>query len=365
MKDKIEIETIIRDIINISKFYEEKQTDSDIERIIDIYIDSKINVTRSQYLEINNYMDEQISTFLYNRSERQKVQEYITGVSEKLIEKGNEQISGNSFKNFKEFIQYVTDYIKNHITTYSSMLTGIEETAKSQKKYTDQLDKAQKNLKNAEKQLKVVKEQLKNTHDTVDNLLPNLLTVLSILISIVIAVVIVYITVFLEPSESKVALVENILQARFAQYVLSVHMVGDLFFIMMFMIARLTNRSILMTCSHFEWKPKIKEEDKDKYSTIYHSFACADCCADCNFIKKLQRKSAYILYFNLLMFVLYAILYIWWILEYYVGNGRTTNKCFLYTNDFWFVISLAIICVLVSIAFIIYKCVNKKQISDS
>lgn len=319
------VKEIIENLISVSKNYDEYFEEKKLVGIVDYYNSSNCNITKSYYPEINNLIDQQITKFLFDVDARQQVQEYIGEVSPKVSE-----LSDN--RNFKSLINYIGSYIENHIVTYSSILDGIETTAKVQKDYNKELIDA--------------KENLIKSRDTIDNLMPNLLTVLSILISIVIAVVIVYITVFLEPNDNTKTIIYDYIQARFAQYVLSVHVVGDLFFMMMFMIARLTNRSILMTCSHFEWKPEIPDEHKDSYLTEFHRFACADCCTDCSFMKKLQRKSAYILYFNILMFALYAILYFWWLLSYYINSGTK----FIFSSDFWLIMSFVII-ILLSIAF--------------
>ena len=177
---------------------------------------------------------------------------------------------------------------------------------------------------------------------------------MNILISIVIAVVVVYITIFLEPDNKENSMVEMYIQASFARYVLSVHLLGDLLFLMMFMIARLTNRSILMSCAEFDWASYINDKIKDHYDSPYHKYACADCNKNCTISKKLRLRSAYIIYFNLIIFVLYAALYLWWILDYYVDG----KKYFLFTGDFWFVIIFAAVCIVGSVVWGIRKCVK-------
>ncbi len=330
-KEKQTVNKIIKNLIDIAKDFDDGFDKEKLNDIIETYKSSECDITNSCYVEVNNLIDQQITLFLNDIAERQQVQEYITSVSHMLSELSKDE-------NFKMLVDYIGQYIENHIITYSSILNGVEATAKIQKDYN--------------KKLREARDDLIKAKDTIDNLLPNLLTVLSILISIVIAVVIVYITVFLEPGdETTVSLVDKILQAHFAKYVLSVHIVGDLFFIMMFMIARLTNRSILMTCSHFKWKSEIPDEYKDSYTTEFHRFACADCCTDCSFLKKLQRKSAYILYFNLLMFVLYAILYLWWILNHYVDRKNT----FLFSGDFWFILSFAAVAIIGIVCFYLIR----------
>lgn len=336
-QQKAAIEQIIIEIISITLSYANNDIPEEFSsKIHNIYKNAKCNITKSYYAEINNLIDQQISNNLSEKEKRQQIQEYIVAISETIA-------IASSDNNFKNLIKYIGSYINIHVRTYSSMINGIEETMKVQEEYNKQ-------IKNAKKELSNSKNQLIKTKDTINNLLPNLLTVLSILISIVIAVVIVYITVFLENNRIP-SVVKEFVQARFAQYVLCIHVVGDLFFLMMFMIARLTNRSILMTCSYFNWKSEIPDEYKDSYTTEFHRFACADCSTDCSFIKKLQRKSAYIIYFNVLMVALYACFYIWWIFDYYI-NGE---KEFLFTGDFWFLISIGCISLLIALFLILKK----------
>lgn len=343
MNNKDSIKNIIVNIINVAKSYEENQTDEDINNIVNIYKNHNLNVTERNYFDISNFIDEQIAGFIHNRKERQEVQEYILEISDKLTNVGKREFEETVFNNFRKFIDFIAKYVKNHITIYSSMLIGIEKTEEVQKNYAKQLEEAS--------------DTLSKTKDTIDNLLPNLLTVLSILISIVIAVVIVYITIFLDNGSSIENFKNNFLQLNLAKYALSAHVVGNLFFLMMFMIARLTNRSILMTCSHFDWKPNISEDKRDRYETDFHRFACADCKVDCSFFNKLQRKSAYIIYFNVVMVVLYAFLYIWWLFEYYITNKNE----FLFSADFYLIVIVIVSIILFFIIRNIKKTVVKRK----
>lgn len=256
------------------------------------------------------------------------------------------------------FFETIGDKLKSlsvHYTTYRTAILGnvtvsqtqFESLNKSFKKFSKIYKRQQENINKSER-------NIEKTQDTIDNLLPNLLTVLSILISIVIAVVVVYITIFLEPDNKENSIVEMYIQASFARYVLSVHLLGDLLFLMMFMVARLTNRSILMSCAEFDWASHINNRIKDHYDSPYHKYACADCNKNCTFSKKLRLRSAYIIYFNLIMFALYAALYFWWILDYYVDG----EKYFLFTGDFWFVIIFAAVCIVGSVIWEIRKCVK-------
>ena len=177
-----------------------------------------------------------------------------------------------------------------------------------------------------------------------------MLTVLSILISIVVAVLIVYITLFLEGNIDTKSIFRNVTQLFFLKYILAVHVVGDLVFLMLFMIARLTNRTILTTCSYFYWAPYVKDKDKDNYTSIYHGFACADCCYKCSFAYKLRRKAAYIIYFNVLMALLYISLYVWWVFDKYINEGRT-----LKSGDLIFILCV----VLVFLLSLMYRYIKK------
>lgn len=230
----------------------------------------------------------------------------------------------------------------------SNLKINLTETIDLMNSTNDKLQQQENEVKAAYRKLNATNKNLKKTNskamnltDTIDNLVPNVLTILGIFLSIVIAVVIVYIEIFLQPNGNSVvnSLLNSVIQINLARYFISAHTLGNILFLLLFMIARLTNRTILTSCKSFEWNSKISEENRDSYLTDFHSFACADCQKDCSLIQKLKNKSMYIIGFNVLMFLSYLLLYVWWIFDHYINDKRY----FLFTGDFWFVISLLIL----------------------
>lgn len=302
-----------------------KYINDNAESIVNIEV-SELKDNRSH----ERYIEESFLAFLGKNSQLVQTRAPYINTVKNAFNAGideNEQLELEFKESFSSFIDFIADELSRlefHYETYRSAMLenisvsktafeGLSKKIEENKEEQKQLLKAYKTQK---KELKKSKRQLNEARDTVDNLLPNLLTVLSIFVSIIIAVLVVYVTLFLQDNEY-VSFVEQYIQARFAKYILGAHVAGDLFFLMMFVVARLTNRTILIKCSDFEWRHDIEDKDKDTYTTNFHYSACADCRYKCSNIKKLKNKSAYIIYYNILMFVLYGILYYWWILDYY------------------------------------------------
>lgn len=223
---------------------------------------------------------------------------------------------------YNSSIQSSKQYTDNNFESLSLSLDNsiktVNDTNKNLLESKNDLITAKKTLTKAQNKITDVEHQLKFSIDTIENIMPNMLTVLSILISIIIAVVIVYITIFLDDGNNGF---KSILQVQMGRYVLSGHIVGNIMFLSMFMIARLTNRSILLTCSHYQLKDEFENSDEDKYVSDIHKHSCANCKNKCSTKEKLNNRGAYIVWFNIVMVLLYFVLYVWWVIEHYWPLG--------------------------------------------
>ena len=257
-----------------------------------------------------------------------------------------------------EFVQKTISSIKSKFHIYSFLFDTIilnskeytdNKNEQSMDLYTnssDELKQSQKAVFDATEELKNANHLVESSFDSIQNLLPNLLTVLGIFVSIIIAVVIVYITLFLDKDINNI--LNSVLQLQLGKYVLSAHLLGNVMFLLMFMIARLTNRSILATCGKYRLDlSRYKKEDEDKYTTGINRYACGNCEyeKECSFAYKLRKKGNYIIGFNIAMVILYAVMYIWWIFDFYWYLGP---EMFFSSPDFVGVIIIAIIMIIVA-----------------
>lgn len=279
-------------------------------------------------------LDEQLSKYFSNKGtkvfttfddiyEKDPWKQYIQDLEERI----------ENFQSYK-FVYQTIKSIESKFRIYSFLFDSAILNSKS---YTDEKDektssmfndkneelsKASETLYQANAELEKTSKKLSIAQDSIQNILPNLLTVLGIFISVIIAVVIIYITFFLEKDVN--ILLNSILQLQIGKYVLSAHLLGNVMFLLMFMIARLTNRNILSTCGEYKLdKENYSERDEIEYESSVYRNACANCKYNtkCSIIRKLSNKAGYIIGFNWLMLILYFVVYTWWIFDYYWYKG--------------------------------------------
>lgn len=232
-----------------------------------------------------------------------------------------------------QFVEKTIKSIESKIRAYSIIFSAAiknsnEHFNSTNSRYDERFEELNNQLENFNEQIKGSEDNLQNaqvsldeTHKTIDNMIPNVLTVLSILISIIIAVVIVYITIFLDPDGSKT--IQNVLQLQMAKYVLSGHICENVIFLLLFMLATITGRSILTSCSEHIIAPSFDPKGKDKYVPESFRSSCRNCQNKCSARKKFMKRASYIAYFNAFMICGYIVLYIWWVIEHYWTSQKT------------------------------------------
>ncbi len=95
------------------------------------------------------------------------------------------------------------------------------------------------------------------------NILPHLLTALGIFVAIIIAVVAVYLNDLIKVDSIDAYASPYTLIDR---YVVSAHMIMDIILFLVYLIARITDKNILLRCSRFRLKNgALLTEDEQKY----------------------------------------------------------------------------------------------------
>lgn len=235
---------------------------------------------------------------------------------------------------------------------------NIAELNETVKKFDDIDEKIEETNKKFSDTIRKTNNKIRGAKKNIDNIIPHMLTSLGIFVSIIIAVVVIYLSDLISIDGN---VPTYITQFQFARYLMSGHIIFNIVFLMLYLISRLTNKTVLLRCS--EYVPLVKYE-KFKYRP------CANCekqsCGKCNFIKKLWKKATYMVGINLICFAGYLFLYDWWIIENYLWdtlNNVINNGGYLLTTEF---IRGSIYLLLVNLLFVgLYFLVRHKYIKKS
>lgn len=276
-----------------------------------------------------------------------------------------ENVKNKANKEFN-FVTRTIQSVQSKISTYSLIFAYSINNSENKdsdsinKRISENYKQMESNLKTSNLNLEKAQASLDETHKNIENMIPNVLTVVSILVSIIVAVFIVYITIFLDPKFDNPY--KNILQIQMGRYVLSGHLTGDIIFLLLFMIATLTNRSILTTCNEHEMIKTFEPEGKDRYAPESFKHSCRNCQKKCSSRRKFLLRAAYIIYFNALMIFMYVFLYLWWVIENHWYKGFSA---FLHTPDFLIIsIAIGISIISVFIAFCKKYCKKQKELTQ-
>ncbi len=233
---------------------------------------------------------------------------------ELLVRKGISKSEEDIKKQEKEFEKFsslpnekLEEQIKNHETVLKEFDNNVEKKIKEANEIVDKkIDKVNQkfdkvktefettseNLNKAITNFNDTKEDLDKTKTEMSSLLTNVLTILGIFVSIIFVIVGAYFTVTGEITNLSIS---NIVQVNVGRFVLMGHILMNLLFLFMFMIARLANKSIAVNCKG------CPEGD------------CGN--PKCNFINRIVKRYPYIVILNIIIICSYVILLCWWFIE--------------------------------------------------
>ena len=168
-------------------------------------------------------------------------------------------------KVLREFDDNVTKKIKE---TTENVDTKINEFNKAFEVVKTNFETTRTDFNTAKKEFDNAKVDVDKTKTEMNSLLTNVLTILGIFVSIIFVIVGAYFTVTGEIANLSIS---NIVQVNIGRFILMGHILMNLLFLFMFMIARLANKSIAVNCK-----------------------GCpnGDCCnANCNFINRIVKSA--------------------------------------------------------------------------
>ena len=96
-------------------------------------------------------------------------------------------------------------------------------------------------------------------------------------------------------------------------------MIMDIILILVYLIARITDKNILLRCGRFRLKKgALLTEDEQKY---YRPCALCEYNQYCKSHIKLWFKASYIILINVAFVFAYIVLFTWWIIDKYIWNN--------------------------------------------
>lgn len=260
---------------------------------------------------------------------------------------------------FQKSSQIERDRLESLLSSAKDFLEQIEkankETKKAQsdienhvKSAQDMLNKADKAINDVVSQSQTVEQQSKaiearseEIKRQSDGILPNLLTILGIFVAIIIAFIGGYFSIIQAGGIS----ISKIAQVCMAYFLLMGQLLINLIFLFMFMISRLSGRSISVLCLY--------SANKNQPGTCY------GCNNSCPFYRRLWRKYPYLVAVNWAILVGYAVLLLWWYVDTFLftffENWINSNVVFL------IVIFLVIIFVVTAFLVAIPVCIYFKS----
>lgn len=272
------------------------------ERLYSRNINNKDIFILDEYFNLNNDYYENLKDYFETCSNPQKV----------------------DFSDFK-WIKPFLDYINSQLRIYNTIATvTVERAVEPSQNLLHQVKSENKKFKDfstaQKKELKRIGKDLDNKSQTInknaENIIPNMITTLGIFVSIIIAVVAVYLSdlISVQNKNQTFNFIQEIagsgaVQVYLGKHILSAHMLGNILFLLIFLVSRLTDRNILLSCNNY---------DKDK-SILYDGrelYPCANCKKKCSFLKRIYKKIPYMIFYNVFLILLYIALFIW----YFIAN---------------------------------------------
>lgn len=265
-----------------------------------------------------------------------KQQDDFKSFSNSPNEKLETQIKDHE-KVLKDFDDNVAKKIKE---TNENIDKKIDEFNKEFNIVKDDFETTRTDFNTAIKEFNDAKVDVDKTKTEMSSLLTNVLTILGIFVSIIFVIVGAYFTVTGEITNLSIS---NIVQVNIGRFVLMGHILTNLLFLFMFMIARLANKSIAVNCK-----------------------GCpdSDCInAKCNFINRIVKRYPYIVILNIVAICSYVVLLSWWFIETFAYKYIEPKLIDFASSDALLFVGSILLITAVVIAipfFIFYKCSKTK-----
>lgn len=217
---------------------------------------------------------------------------------------------------------------------------NIKKLSEENRRLSDEISKKKADV---EADVKDVEDLIKKTQNDANNILSTVLTVLGLFVAIILA----FAGGFFSVSASLESKISNIPQVQLAHFMLMGHVITNLIFLFMFMLARLSNKNLCATC-----KNCTGHDDSNK---------CHSCGSQCNWYHRLTRKYPYIVVANWFFAIGYVVLLLWWYIDEFLYDAIYIH---LLNNINWQIVCLVAILLLLAVVIIIPLLLQRKGKKD-
>ena len=210
-------------------------------------------------------------------------------------------------KRHQELSQEENQAARDKLSRLLSSATEILEEIKGAEVRLRDVDKT---LKQAEKDAGAAKTAYEaaetaseDAKKQADNILPNVLTILGIFVAVIVAFIGGFFTLILSDRGN----ISTIPQVCMIHFLMMGHVLVNLIFMFMFMVARLSDKSISVLCL--------------KSTNSKHPGACRECGNQCPIYRRLWRKYPYLVAVNWAAVIGYIVLLLWWYIDTFLYTG--------------------------------------------
>lgn len=249
------------------------------------------------------------------------------------------------------------DRLLSTVDDFKEEFANIKDIEQKATEYREALEKATKSSADSIVNLNRAENRLYEAQKTAESIFPNVLTILGIFV----AILVVFIGGFLITSKAT-ADISYIPQISFAYYILMGQVLSDLFFLLMFLVARLSQNNISTRCPiYIAPDTKGSEQTPEIQHTITSHSECGICQerASCRWRQKLWRKYPYIIMINWFFCISYIVVWIWWFVDAHLYQGWVSFFDSLFGNIIVLILSLLVLVVAFGVPYRIF--VRKKN----
>lgn len=250
-------------------------------------------------------------------------------------------ISIKSPKWFDSFRESIPDQIRTEsIKIQTDLQNDIDKKAATLR---SQINSRMREIYDAQEKSKKILKKLRKANNDSDQLMSHILSILGIFVAMIFVFVGGYDTLSLGLTSNLFS--ETISQINIGGVILMGQILFNLIFLFLFMVARLSNKSIAVKC-----------------------LGCNDGCSNkrCKFGVRLWKQYPYVVVTNFIMFFSYIILFIWWAIEKFAYPHFEKELVTFFTSH-WIIgmtlciiIAILIIITAVSSFYAMIRKINKK-----
>lgn len=309
---------------------------------IDYFINNLIDIIKSLSKDKFNSLDlEEILIIVMDLQPTIELKNYFLHSNEIIYK--NFENNYDTYKNLENFSIFMYNYNNAILTIQSLNEKTIYEIA-------EQALKLQDSYKELEKKHKKAVENLGDVNDRVNAIIPNALTIIGIFTAVMfvffggISLIDAFSTLSQESTHRFLIVC-----------LLTGQIIFDSLFILLYLVSHISDKQVSVVCTHFQPLEILLEYDEN--GNVLNERNILRICYNCKFsieepkcraIQKIIYKYPYIFYSNTILFILEAVVVLWWFCEKYLFRDYVLifPSPFLGTAILLFEIVIILFCIL-------------------